>query len=226
MNFQNVLDYYKKELSAFSLLYKKLWTTYFFLAGIPIFAFGMFWMFKHPNEVKLLSFVCLLYFFVLTLLLDSKAKKYVKKYFSVGSQTIATLSMAIRSEQKILLKNELQTLNYTDPEQIDDLIEYYESKNEKSKLERLLPFSILVLIFLPIWNEYVGFRFNGLLRDVTDHTVYNQALNLAGLLMLMGVFLWLFVFIVVKMVRFIFLNRNNKIENLCDILREISHELT
>ncbi|PWW02503.1 hypothetical protein DFQ01_109128 [Paenibacillus cellulosilyticus] len=228
MNTQElVLKYYKEDLSAYRLIYSKMVTTYLFLTGIPVFCIGIYFFIRNPNVSNndLWGVACVIYFYMFTLLLDSGAKKYVRKNFHDSTKTISPLGYAIKAEQKRLLKIELKNSGYKSSENVDDLINMYDNKNEKSKLERLLPFSILVLFWLPIWNEYVGFRFSGLLREIQDKSVYTEAFNLVWRLMAIGAVLWLFVFLVVKMIRLIFLNSNNRVENLCDILKEISHEL-
>ncbi|MBE1446080.1 hypothetical protein [Paenibacillus sp. OAS669] len=223
-----IMKFYSKDLSIYSLLYKNIKFS-FYLFCISVFAYfaGVLSLLYNSASLEKNSSWNWLYFslvglfFIAAFNLDWRSKKFV--YSNYGNK-FDSYRKQLEAEQIKRLKYELLQLNYDSHEKIDDLIEQIETISEQSKVERLLPFSIFILIVLPIWNEYIGFRYNGILRDITDQKVYSDVMILIGSLLIIAIVLiWIPAFIIVKVGRMIYLKKVNKQNNLCNILKRISH---
>jgi hypothetical protein len=219
---ERVLKIYK-QLSSFNLLYKNIKiSTFFFLFSIVTYTVGMVGVFYNiKDNTKAAYFgIGILIFMVASVVLNQRSKAYIRKHYTY----IDRISVSMNIERIKRLKIKLRGLGYTKSEQIDDLIENIDINNEKSKFERMLPLSILVLILIPIWNEYVGFRYNALLRDVDGNIIYSKVFEIGLHISLIGIFVvWIPSVIIVIIVRTIFLVNINKRENLCKMLRQLSH---
>jgi len=228
-NIEIIYNFYKKELSVYALLYKHIWfPTILFITSILLYMVGVVTIIIFfDEEMFVLAVLGVLISVIPTsIFLKSQSEKYIRGNFGLGRSRLLKISDAIQKLQYKKMKEKLDELHYDSSEKIDDLIDHLDTTTEKTKLEQLLPFSILALLILPIWNGYVDFRYNVLLGSQETASVYTEVFHvILSLFVIGGIVIWLPAYLIVVFIRSILLFKFNRQYDLCNMLRRISHNL-
>lgn len=127
-----------------------------------------------------LAVSCLL-FLILANGLYELYKKKVYRFFlndpRIKGLVVPGSKLSIKECKEILTKYETQQiiikakhLNIKTPDKIDTTIQIIESDGIKLRDFNWLPITILILLLIPIWGEYIGFRFNAILLEAQVKT--------------------------------------------------------
>ncbi|MDY8025813.1 MULTISPECIES: hypothetical protein [Paenibacillus] len=221
-----IIRFAKKDLSTYSMLYKKIWKSFLFycISIILYFVGTIHLLISVINDDTTWSwsiffdFILAITFFVSSPLLKQQSKKFVSRHYG---NTMNRFEKQLEIEQIRLLKLELIRQGYDNDEKVDDLADQLENITDNLKWERWLPVSICGIVILPIWSEYVGFRYNVLLQE----KLYDKVFILVGSLATIAFFLVLVpFFIIYPIFKSIVLKSINKQYKLCKWLRRISHD--
>jgi len=222
---EEIRKYYKKHLSNYDIVYKHLKVTYLFYVSIPIYCIGVFLVFYRNGAYSYLSLPLFLPFVLAAILVPRNSRRFLSKQFGFEIKNLLHMYQVIQAHRVKEMKDILYTSNYDTTDKIEDLIEMLSATHERSKFEKLFPYSLLAILMWHIWGEYVGFRFNTLISFYNKTEWNTQALWLVPKLVIVALIIWVFLVLVVSTFRMFLLYKISRDETLCTLLREILHEM-
>ncbi|MFB0841382.1 hypothetical protein [Paenibacillus oleatilyticus] len=214
-----ITEFYLNKLSKKELLYKQLPLIYQILTLLPPLAMLVFMIKGAINQNMLfilLSIIC----GGLTLVLEYIVLHYVltKKYeMKCAFFKIKETLLSMRKYREALLKEWLKDHYVDTSSKLNSLANILERQAEKKS--RVFMLTTLGLLFLPVWGEYVSWRYNTVPKEQHEKAIETM-IDLIPIALVTFIIVIFLSFIV----RFLANSKKTELMNLVNIIRRISFE--
>lgn len=194
---EKLTRFYKENVITYNLVFKEMKTTYFvslvLLFALTLITVRLIWnvfLFYHLNTdilSSLLSFAfTLLLNIVMVFILNTKAKKVVKKKFNIRKKGFLWRTDEFdRIQSNILIKHLKEKKLYKE-EKIKQLIDLIYKDIERKKLPSLIAPTIFISLFVPIWVQYITIVFREL-KDSQSATMMAGSITLLLVLVMISI---------------------------------------
>jgi ABC-type multidrug transport system fused ATPase/permease subunit len=172
---QEIYDYYKNELGVENLVFKDISRFHFLLSCLPWISLilSIYLMLTIDKYITLKFVAITLGFASFFLVFNIRTKKIIKSKYKIESNrwmwNSPEVLMFLRTKQKKKLKKKLEENRPTiKAAYVRDLSEDISNKSDIEKVKfPVIPSAILIL-FLPVWSNFVGWIYNSELVNSFD----------------------------------------------------------
>jgi hypothetical protein len=176
------LDYYKNNLTTYSLVFKYMKPIYTLSTYLLILLLisGYVTVLTAPLiivGIKIVYSVSILFGLALGLsilvinIISKKAKQIIRAHYTIDVKKGIWRTAEFDTLQIQLLINYLKSKGVYSKEKLESLIKLLEKEIERSKTPSFLAPSIFLALFIPAWSQYVIFLFKGIEGHRTSEAI-------------------------------------------------------
>lgn len=172
---ENIIRFYKKELSADKLVFKEIKHVWwlFLLSGVFVF-FGStaVVIFKWP---KVFDVIFVMVFTVTFLILNSGAKNTLMKKYGILPDGFMWFNIAYDEMRVKKMKDYLQDNQLLSEAKVKLMIELLYKKAQKTKPTGLIGVGVFLSFFIPLWSQFIALLFK-------SSTTLDEAVSITGMI--------------------------------------------
>ncbi|MCW3791646.1 hypothetical protein SAMN04487896_3943 [Paenibacillus sp. ov031] len=169
---EEVVKYYKDNLTSYSLVYKHMKLTYYFslfifgvfliLAYLFIITFPLLLIGNYLAKGICIAFVTIFLFSILTTsYMSKKAKVVILNHYDIHVKKGGWRTIEFDSMQTRMFINYLKLNNLYSKEKLQLIVSFTEKNIERGKTPSFLTPGIFIGLFIPLWSQCVVFIFKG-----------------------------------------------------------------
>ncbi|QDS32552.1 hypothetical protein [Brevibacillus brevis] len=218
MRLDDFIHYYIKDLGEFNLVFKEVvgyFIAYLLFCLVTMVAFLNFL----ADEMSFLSFVfligsglgCIVFFVILNI----KIKTILKTKYGVQSPKRFWNAKSLEHYRLEKIKGYLQEKNIDETEEFKMLSELLIKESELYKFSNLIGIGILVVLLIPLWNEFVAWSYEKLANN------FSELFTTAGILVLFVIIIWMYAWALRIVVQSTFDRKSTKIIELSILLDKL-----
>ncbi|MTI83454.1 MAG: hypothetical protein FH756_06000 [Firmicutes bacterium] len=214
---EDILNYYKKELSNYNLVFKhiKYWF-YIILILEALSGCVTLWLFFYKKFILLPATIVI--FIALMYILNVKAKKVIEEKYNIPQKRFLWGDNQFFKFKVSKLEKYLNQNNITSQEQLKTIAELFRKRARERKIPNIILPGALISFFVPIWNQFLSWLYN------------NEVITFEDALLILLLFLLTIISIAIPLIQvrstiLDILNHNsNLMKGLADIMDELSFQ--
>jgi len=211
---EDVIIFYKKELSPLKLVFSEIKGVWYLFAMTSIgtmVLFGISEYLKWPEAIKLVFAACYIVLFLYT---NHSAKKVLNRKYNITSEGFLWSGTEYNKMRLMLLRNYLIERNLLTKEKLELIIELLYKRSDNTKQSDLIGVGLFLALFIPVWSQFVGWLYR-------NPFPLDQALTLLGIIIVVLVIVIGFL----KMIQTVILDftarKRETMRNVATLLEEI-----